>query len=264
MISGNAGTYAAGVFISFSTATFTKCTVSLNAAYSYGGLYIMASTATMVKCTIEGNSAETISGGLGLALSSVLALDSCNIIGNTAEYDAGGIYVKASGLTAIGCYFSANIAGYSGSDLYINVLSTEPTFFSTCDHDHFSAGTGSLKVFCENGCSEDFKPPADLRGGCSACDASAPYACCGALECTETAANCSTTETNICPLTLQPSPSPTQFASKSVSSQAELVAALAGGGNAITINVMADISLTNSSVAFENWNYVVLNGKKMA
>lgn len=175
-----------------------------------------------------------------------------------------------------GCTFSNNLVGTAEQDIYNPSCDGTVTFDSDCRINQYNAGSGVLGYYCNN------MLPSDLSGTCSACP-TGQYSCCGSLACSATQPTCTSNQVVLCPAPTmkptvdplgtatpthfpthtprEPSPMPTKDDGvRFVSTEAEFVAAVAGGGYSVTIELEADIALASAGIVVSEWAFFTING----
>ncbi len=106
-----------GMYLFFSSPTFTNVIISDNSAYQGGGMYLLSSSPTLINVIISDNSA--IHGG-GMYISSSAGPTFTNVIisDNSATY-GGGLCLLSSSPTLINVTFSSNSATYGGGIFFL-------------------------------------------------------------------------------------------------------------------------------------------------
>lgn len=147
--------------------------------------------------SILGNTAYGGPGGAITMTSSIVYIQRSMISGNSAAIVSGasvpGVFVySASTVTLVGCSLSAPVGTFDvflrpTSGAIINVK-------SYCLGGSYSAGSGYLSCF---GCT-DVYPANLLDQSCSSCPALSS-SCCGAMQCSHSAASCQKDSDGLCP-----------------------------------------------------------------
>ena len=106
-----------GMYLYFSSPTFTNVTISDNSAYQGGGMYLLSSNPTFTNVIISDNSA-THGGAIYISSSTTPTFTNVTISDNLAPY-GGGMYLLSSNPTFTNVTFSGNSATYGGGILFL-------------------------------------------------------------------------------------------------------------------------------------------------
>ena len=106
-----------GMYLYFSSPTFTNVIISDNSAYQGGGMYLLASNPTFTNVIISDNSA-THGGAIYISSSTTPTFTNVTIRDNFAPY-GGGVYLLSSNPTFTSATFSGNSATYGGGILFL-------------------------------------------------------------------------------------------------------------------------------------------------
>jgi hypothetical protein len=149
-----------GVYFYCSSAIFTNCTVSGNAAIGGGGVGCEYSSPTFTNCNISSNTATNWGGGvvsLVSYLSSSPTFSNCTLSDNSAGWYGGGVYCSDNSSPIFtNCTVSGNSANlsYGGGGVYC--YQSSPSFNSTIiafttrgAGIHFNSSPGSQILYCD-------------------------------------------------------------------------------------------------------------------
>ncbi len=146
-----------GVCCSYSSPTFTNCTLTENLAYDDGGggVYCDHGSPSFSNCVISANSATggSVDGGGAYCYNSSPSFTNCTFGGNSASDDGGGAYCNSFSPTFTNCTFSGNSADNDGGGAYCS--GGLPTF-TNCIISSNSAVLGA-GVYCHFNSSAIFK-----------------------------------------------------------------------------------------------------------
>ena len=106
-----------GMYLYFSSPTFTNVIISDNSAYQGGGMYLLSSNPTFTNVIISDNSA-THGGAIYISSSTSPTFTNVTISDNLAPY-GGGMYLLSSNPTFTNVTFSGNSATYGGGILFL-------------------------------------------------------------------------------------------------------------------------------------------------
>jgi len=106
-----------GMYIYFSSPTFTNMIISDNSAYQGGGIYLLSSNPILTNVIISDNSA-THGGAVYITSSTTPTFINVTISHNFAPY-GGGVYLLSSNPHFINVTFSGNSATYGGGILFL-------------------------------------------------------------------------------------------------------------------------------------------------
>ncbi len=119
-VTGNNGSYGAGIYAYHSTLNLTESTLSYNTATGFGGglLATHGSVVTLDSTSAYGNSAD-IGAGIIVSTGSQLTLNQLAVDNNVATSAGGGAAVlNSSTLSMSGGFVTSNSAGNNGGGIY--------------------------------------------------------------------------------------------------------------------------------------------------